>query len=92
MQKTAFHRKSGPSQSVRPQKQSGRRTDRIVRDHYAPHANAIDDRLETLSANTPAPSAPNRHPNSSTAADVFVRIVPKIVSPGGGGIEMETAG
>jgi hypothetical protein len=35
---------------------------------YAPQADAIDDRLETLSASTPAPSAPNRHPSSSTAA------------------------
>jgi hypothetical protein len=38
---------------------------------HAPHANAIDDRLDTLSASTPAPSAPNRHPSSSTAATVF---------------------
>ena len=37
--------------------------------HNTPQANAIDDRLETRSANTPAPSAPNRHPSSSTAAD-----------------------
>ena len=35
---------------------------------HAPHADVIDDRLETLSASTPAPSAPNRHPSSSTAA------------------------
>ena len=35
---------------------------------HAPHAAVIDDRLETLSASTPAPSAPNRHPSSSTAA------------------------
>ena len=35
---------------------------------YTPHAAVMDDRLETLSASTPAPSAPNRHPSSSTAA------------------------
>lgn len=37
---------------------------------HVPHADVIDDRLETLSASTPAPSAPNRHPSSSTAATV----------------------
>jgi hypothetical protein len=66
MQKTA----SRDHQSQKPQHRQ--RASSFAWEPHAPHADAIAVRLDTRSASTPAPSAPNRHPNSSTAAIVFV--------------------
>ena len=62
--------KAEPMQKTTSSSQSVKAPSTYHKGPHTPHADAIDDRLETLSASTPAPSAPNRHPSSSTAANV----------------------